>query len=165
MSLINDTIDWYKGEVFEAFFICGFGVFIFVIAIVIKGFGDTYGSQALILPIMVIGIILGMTGGYNAYVNKQKIMPLEQVQSIDEMSFIQSEKERVEGFQYLYTFTKYLATVLFALAILIFFFLENKNWQAIAIAMVILGLSGLVIDYFSKERADTYYQIILYHIN
>lgn len=79
----------------------------------------------------------------------------------DTVAFVHSEKTRVEGFQSLYTFTKYLASGLFTASIIIFFFLQNKNWQALAIAMVILGLSGLVIDYFSKERADIYYQIII----
>ena len=67
----------------------------------------------------------------------------------------------MESFESLYRFTKYLALSLFALAIIIFFFVENRNWQAIAIALITLGLSGLVIDYFSEERANHYYDIIL----
>ena len=29
------------------------------------------------------------------------------------------------------------------------------------VGLVSMGLAGLVIDFFSKERADTYYQAIL----
>ena len=162
MALIEHTINWYKGEVFESILTLGFGVFLIAIALVFWKVGTTQGTQAIIIPLLVVGLILSLTGGYNANTNQKKMRQIEStIFNLDDTHFLQLEKERVEGFQYLYTFTKYLATALFVISLLIFFFTENKHLQAVAIALIILGVSGLVIDYFSKERADTYYQIII----
>ena len=111
------------------------------------------------------GAIFGLSSGHSIWNNQRLVVQLEQKLPEDEGQFVKAEKKRVEGFQYLYDFTKYLATGLFATALLIFFFTETRHWQAAAIAIVILGLSGLVIDYFSKERADIYCQIIMNYEN
>ena len=115
----------------------------------------------MVIPLVLIGLILAGSGTYGTYSNQRQITQYQQNPPLEIASFIQAEKERVEGFQSLYTFTKYLALGLFATAVCIFFFTQNRYWQAAAIAMVVLGLSGLVIDYFSKERADSYYEVIL----
>lgn len=75
-------------------------------------------------------------------------------------AFIQSEKERVEGFQYMYTMTLIIATVSFAFALLVFWFSHSPLLKAVALAVAIFGISGLVIDHFSEERAAKYYQKI-----
>ena len=165
MNFIEHTIHWYKGEAFEALVSAGFGIVFILIGLALWKIGNSPAAQALIIPLMVIGLILGISGLNNTVVNRKAVQQLEHTKLESRLSFMQSEKERVEGFQYLYTFTKYLATGLFAVALFIFFFTEHIQWRAIAISMVILGGSGLVIDYFSKERADIYYQTILNEID
>lgn len=162
MSFIEHTIWWYKGEVLESVITCCCGVLLMIIAFAFWRFGQTPGAQAVVIPLMVVGLILGGSGGYNAYTNQKMVNDLKLDNNQVEREYVQSEKERVEGFQYLYMFTKYLAVVLFLGAVVIFF-LTEKWAQSIGVGMIILGLSGLVIDYFSKERADQYYQIILDH--
>lgn len=163
MSFIEHSIWWYKGEVFESAITCCCGVLLMIMAFVFWRYGQTPGAQTIVIPLMVVGLILGGSGGYNTYTNQNMVNYLSHDNSQVEKEYIQFEKERVEGFQYLYVFTKYLATVLFLGAVLIFFLTESNWTQSIGIGMIILGLSGLVIDYFSKERADQYYQIILDH--
>lgn len=163
MNFIHYTLEWYKGEAFEASLTAYFGILLIVLALVCWIIGSTPGTQAMLIPLLVIGGIIGGSGIVNTYNNQQAIKQLESFEPDHISQFVQAEKERVEGFQSLYTFTKFLALTLFTIAILIFFFWNNKNAQATAIAMTIMGLSGLVIDFFSKERADTYYEhIILY---
>ncbi len=161
MEFISHTLEWYKGEVFEALISLGAGVALTLIAMIFWGLGSTPGAQAMVIPLVLIGLILAGSGTYGTYSNQRQITQYQQNPPLEIASFIQAEKERVEGFQSLYTFTKYLALGLFATAVCIFFFTQNRYWQAAAIAMVVLGLSGLVIDFFSKERADSYYEVIL----
>lgn len=161
MRIIDATIDWAKGEIFEAILTLVFGVVLIIIAMFLLKFATTQAAQALVIPLFCIGFIIGLPGAFNAYSNQKKMAQYQASYLKDTVAFVHSEKTRVEGFQSLYTYTKYLASGLFATSFIIFFFLQNKNWQALAIAMVILGLSGLDIDYFSKERADIYYQIII----
>jgi len=78
----------------------------------------------------------------------------------DKAAFVNNEKARVEGFQYLYKMTIIIASISFILAIFAFVLTDNPTLRAIGIALTIFGITGLIIDYFSKERADNYYKEI-----
>lgn len=161
MDFFEVTSAWVKGEIFEALLSAGFGLVLIVVGLLFWFLGKTPNAQALLIPLLVIGAILSGSGFYNAYANNKKLAVYQLEYQQNKTAFIQAEKARVEGFEGLYTFTKYLATGLFAIALLLFFFVNNRHALAIAIALVLLGFSGLVIDYFSKERADIYYQEII----
>lgn len=161
MNLIDYTIDWHKGEAFEATLFGSFGVVVILLAILSWTLGKTPNTQALLIPLLVVGTIFISSGISGVISNQNTIKQLEQLEMTDSAAFVKAEKERVEGFQSLYLYTKIGAGIAFFLAVLLFFVTHNRHWQAIAIALVLLGLTGLVIDYFSKERADHYYQIIL----
>lgn len=53
-----------------------------------------------------------------------------------------------------------IASVCFAVSIYFFLFTNNYILKAIGLALIIFGLTGLIIDYFSKEWADMYYKAI-----
>ena len=76
-------------------------------------------------------------------------------------AFVVKEKERVEGFQYMYTISKVVATVTFIATLLIFWFTKSAAWQGAAIGLTLFGISGLIVDYFSQHRAMAYYDAIL----
>lgn len=76
-------------------------------------------------------------------------------------AFIKSEKQRVEDFQVLYKYSVAFAAISFLLTIIAFGFLESKNFQSICIALMIVSVSLIIIDHFSKERAGIYYQQIM----
>ena len=164
MDFIQYAMAWHKGEAFEALLSMVFGLFLILIAALFWRMGTTQGSQAIVTPLVAVALILSGTGVFNVYTNRQKVEQLKHHPPVDENEFLQAEKKRVEGFQFLYTFTKYLALGLFSIALLIVFFTENKHAQSIAIALILLGQSGLIIDYFSKERADEYYKQIVKRI-
>jgi peptidoglycan/LPS O-acetylase OafA/YrhL len=164
MNFTNHTLEWYKGEAFESILTAGFGILLLIFAILVWILGTTPGAKAMVIPLIVIGCIIAGPGISNTLSIRKSITHYEQFEPDDENAFVISEKSRVERFDSLYTFTKFLALGLFAMAILIFFFLKNQHALASGIAMIILGLSGLVIDYFSQERADVYYQEILKYL-
>ncbi|MGB0868208.1 MAG: hypothetical protein ACPGSD_01310 [Flavobacteriales bacterium] len=161
MNVLNHTLNWYKGEAFEASITVGFGVLLIIFGILFWKLGTTAGLKALVIPIFIVGLIIAIPGIMNTINNEKALEIVGKLQIENKSEFIQKEIERVEGFQYLYTFTKYLALGLFSVSLLIFFFWDNKQAQAVAIVLIILGLSGLVIDYFSKERSEVYYQELL----
>lgn len=73
MNVIEHTINWYKGEAFEAL-LCGlFGLFLILITIVFLQMGTTQGAQAMTIPLIVVGLIIGGSGAYNFYSNHQKV--------------------------------------------------------------------------------------------
>ncbi|HEY8934222.1 MAG TPA: hypothetical protein VIM65_03345, partial [Cyclobacteriaceae bacterium] len=79
----------------------------------------------------------------------------------NKLVFIQAEKERVESFQYMYTISKIVATIFFTCTLIIFWLSENPTLRGWGIGLAIFAISGLVVDYFSQERAENYYQAIV----
>lgn len=160
MEFLDHTLNWTKGEIFEAVIIAVFGILTIIIGFVFWKFGDTPNAKALLLPLIVVGGIF-VGSGISMYLSNQKrLVEFEKRFKQDQVAFVQQEKPRVEDFQYLYTMTKILATAFFALALLFFWFTNNHYLQAVGIGLILFGLSGLVSDYFSKERADIYYELI-----
>jgi lipoprotein signal peptidase len=96
--------------------------------------------------------------------NNKRLIEFNEAFQKDWKAFLVSEKKRVEDFQYLYKTTIIIAAFSFALAICFFLFTDNHILKAIGLALIVFGLTGLIIDYFSKERADTYYEVITTNI-
>lgn len=78
--------------------------------------------------------------------------------------FMLSEKKRVEDFQVLYKYSVGFAVVSFVLTIIAFGFMENRIFQSVCIALMLISASLIIIDHFSKERAEIYYIEIQKHL-
>jgi hypothetical protein len=161
MDFLQYTINWTRGEIFEGTMIGLFGIVTFIIGALFWKFGVTPGARAMLIPLLVLGLFFAATGISMYNTNQKRIPVFQEAHAQDPAAFVQSERERVEGFQYLYTITLVLAPVCFVLATAFFWLSMNHHLRAVGIALVLFGLSGLVIDYFSKERADIYYEQVL----
>ena len=165
MDFIHYTLQWTKGEILEAAIFGTFGLITIIVSFLFWKFGETPNAKALLIPLIVVGIFFAGAGVSGVISNQKRMSKFEKAYSQNPSVFIQNEKERVEGLQYLYTMTLIIATISFVLATGFFWFSGNHILKAIGIALILLGLTGLVIDYFSKERADIYYEKILEHNN
>ncbi len=161
MSFYNHTIAWIKGELFEATLVLSFGLLTIIAGYLFWKIGTTPASKAMLLPLVITGIVYAVVGGGMLASNNKRMKEFESRFQQDDMTFIQSEKARVEGFQYGYVISKIVATVFFAATLLIFWITKNPTWQGIGIGLAVFALAGLVLDYFSQERADVYYTTIL----
>lgn len=160
MEFIQHTNNWIKGEIFEAIIIGVFGLLVITTGILYWKFGHTLNTKALIIPLVIVGVVLMGMGISMYFSNQKRLLEYKSAFEQNKAEFVQNEKERVESFQYMYTTTKVLATIFFVFAILVFWFSKSPNLHGIAIGLALFGLSGLVIDYFSQERADHYYEKI-----
>lgn len=160
MAFIHHTAEWIKGEIFEATLFGAFGLAVCLGALLFWKFGETPNSKAVVIPFVIVGLFFAATAVGNIASNKNRLENYEQAFRNDQKSFVLSEKKRVEEFQYLYKMTIGIAAVSFALAIGSFLFTRHSTLQAIGLALVLFGLTGLIIDFFSKERANTYYKSI-----
>lgn len=161
MNFFNDTSAWIRGEIFEAVLIFTFGIVAIISGALFWKFGTTSNAKALVIPLVATGIVYASLGG-SMYISNHKRLPVYQ-QSFSEnaIEFIKAEKKRVEGFQYMYTISKVVATVFFTMTLLIFWFSKSSTLQGFGIGLTIFAISGLVVDYFSQERAEIYYKAIL----
>ncbi len=159
--MVEHTINWYKGEIFEAKFILAFGVATILVASLFRYFGSTPNSKALFFPMLIVGLIFIAIGGSMDYSNQKKMATVEQTSKENIGEFVTVEKKRVEDFQYLYPLSLSISAVCFVIAVVFLGFLKNPYLHAIAIALTIFGFAFMVIDYFSKERSAIYYKQII----
>lgn len=160
MEIIDHAIAWCKGEIFEGWLILLSGVVVFILAFLFFKIGSSPNAKAMLFPLLIVGTLFIAMGATMAYSNPKRITELKRAYAENPEAFAQSEKERVEGFQYMYTITLVIASVSFVFALLVFWFSNSPTLKAVAVAVAIFGISGLVIDHFSEERAAIYYQKI-----
>ncbi|MDR6804598.1 hypothetical protein J2Y45_003094 [Dyadobacter sp. BE34] len=160
MDFFQNTINWIKGELFEASLILSFGLVTVLAAFLFWKFGTTPNAKALFFPLLICGLVYTTIGSGMRISNPKRMTKYQHEYKVNRAAFIQAEKKRVEDFQYGYTISKIVASLFFPMTVLIFWLTKNPTWQGIGIGLAYFALSGLVIDYFSQERADIYYKAI-----
>ncbi len=155
---IQNTIDWYSGEIFEGKFILGFGLFLILASLLFYFWGNTPTAKALLIPMLIIGMFFSATGSNMIYSNTKKVQEAQVNYKQNPKNFVSTEIKRVEGFQYLYPMSIGVSLACFLSAISLLYFGKNVNLQAIAISLILFGGAFAMIDYFSKERATIYYE-------
>ena len=158
MELIDYTNKWVSGEIMEEFAMVVGGVFCLVLALVAWRFGTSESARAIILPLTVVAVILIGLGSSLAYSNhtRQKQF-VEQYQESPE-KFLESEKARVADFMKIYPQTIIVSAVMMVIAICVFAFCVKPWLRASALALILVALAALTIDFFSKERGLIYQQ-------
>lgn len=160
MEFIQHTANWVKGEIFEATIFGSFGLLTIICSLLLWKFGETPNSKAVIIPFLFVGVFFLLTAISGIVSNNKRLIQYTEAFKKDKTGFVKNEKKRVENFQYLYKLTIIIAAVCFAVAIGFFLFTDNHVLRAWGLALIMFGITGLIIDYFSKERADTYYKTI-----
>lgn len=160
MDFLHHTINWIKGEIFEATIYGSFGLLTIICSLMFWIFGTTLNSKGVIVPFALVGIFFLFTAISGILTNNKRVREYTNAYHLNKLEFVLSEKKRVEDFQYLYKMTLVIASVSFAVSLSFFYFSDNYLLKAAGLALILFGMTGLVIDYFSKERADTYYEKI-----
>lgn len=161
MSFYNHTQAWFNGEQFEGVLIFIFGMVLVLLSYILYQFGSTLNTKALTIPILVVGLLYTIGTGIGLLQYPRRMAESQARFQDDPNAFVRAEKARVEGFHVLYKYSVVFAILSFAFASITFSFFENRILQSVSIALLIVGGSLLIIDYFSKERAQTYYREIL----
>ena len=160
MEFIQYSVAWAKGEIFEASLIGSTGLLTVLLALVCHFAEQTPQVKAMFWPLLSVGFIFLLAGISGYFSNQNRIQLFEQAWQLDPLNFVTVEKARVEEFAGLYTFTLILSSTCFTGAITLFYLSNLPHLRAIGLALALVGLAGLVIDAFAKERADQYYKLI-----
>lgn len=155
---MQNTINWYNGEIFEGKFILAFGLFLILTASLFYFLGNTQAAKVLLIPMLVIGIFFSITGANMIRSNGKQKQEAAKKYEQNPKEFINAEIKRVDDFQYLYPMSIVISLACFLSAIALLYFTQNVNLKAIAISLILLGMAFAVIDYFSKERATIYHE-------
>ena len=161
MDFIEYTRKWFEGEIFEDYAMVGAGVVMLVLTFAVWRFGASDSARAIWIPMLLVALLHAAGGTSLAINNHHRLAQFEkqyQEQPIEQ--FVQSEKARVDGFMGIYPMTIVVAAILFVAGTCMFAFCPALWLRGTALVLIYLALSGLVIDYFSKDRALVYLQEI-----
>jgi hypothetical protein len=165
MDFIEHTQNWIKGEIFEAKWIVLFGLFTIIVAFLFWKTGTTPNAKAMLFPLLTVGILFLVSGSTMLYTNPKRSNDYAEAYKNDPVNLIEAEKERVEYFMTWYPQIRYVMTGIAVLGILLFLFWSVPIGRAIGIALILIALTTFVIDHFSEERANIYYEQIINYLN
>lgn len=156
MEFFQHTQEWIQGEMFESICIAIGGITLLSIALACFLLGSTANTTALSIPFAIIGFIL-LLGGVMMYrENVKRMTEFSERFIANETAFVTTEKERVATFDAMYKSGKIMTLAFFTLGLLLTYFMKNPYLKSIGISLLFLGISIVLIDHFSKERAQTY---------
>lgn len=160
MELLEHTIVWCKGEIFEGRIILLVGVLVAFAAFGFWKFGETPYGRAAVVPVAVLALMMVATGVTMNVSNARRIQVFTEAHEADPQAFVQAEKQRTEEFIAWYPRTRW---IFFGVAIVGMLMMMSGPPMSRSIGMILiaLALSIYVIDHFSEERALTYQEHIL----
>ena len=159
MELIDYTNKWVTGEINEGRAIMIAGIVALLVTVVLWRCCSQEIVRALLIPLLIVGLFHTGTGVGMIILNRQRVEQFaQQYQQQTPQEFAQAEQARVDGFMGLYPQTIIWSTVILVVAVCLFAFFQAHWARGTALVMIYLALSLLVIDYFSKYRADVYQQ-------
>ena len=158
MELIDYTNKWLAGEIFEGKSILIAGICLLVLTLIVWRLGSTEYARAILIPMLVVAIMHTGVGAGMIITNKQRIPQFAQQYQESPQKFLDSEKARVDEFMKIYPQTIIMASVMMVIAICLFAFCTRPWLRATGLTLILVALTALTIDYFSKERGLTYQQ-------
>ena len=161
MEFVKHTTNWIKGELVEGRLTITFSVLLLISVFLFWKFGTTPNTKIITLPLATIGLFLCSVRRLMYISNQKRLAESNLKFKPNSVEFIRFEKKRIEDFQYLYQISNGIAVVTFVFAIFVFGFTKSPTIQDIAIALLSIGVLGLIIDSFSEERTTIYTSKIL----
>ena len=158
MELIDYTNKWVSGEIMEDFAMVAGGVICLLLALAAWRWGTSESARAIILPLMVVAVIFIGGGAALAYNNHQRSKQFVEQYQESPQKFLESEKARVADFMKIYPQTIIVSAVMMIIAVCVFAFCDKPWLRASALALILVALAALTIDFFSKERGVIYQQ-------
>lgn len=160
MAFIEHTVNWVKGETFEAGMLGLYGAMLVVLALYFWKFGNTATARALVIPFLVVGLLWGIAGGVGVIRNKFRVEKLRTEHKKAPEAFVEAEKKRVEGFMGWYRPLFIGWSVLILAGLAIFTFWGGNRGRAIGLAVILLAVAGLMVDHTSEQNARAYHSEI-----
>jgi hypothetical protein len=161
MELIQYTQDWIKGELFEAKLITIFSIMLIVIALLFHFIGNTPNAKAMLFPLIIVGVMFTSLGVGMLYSNTKRTVEFNQAYQDNPQTFASSEKARCEVFMTWYSTSRWIVSIIGVLGVLIFVFWSTPIGRAIGVSLILITLMAFVVDHFSEERANIYYEHII----
>ncbi|MEP0841251.1 MAG: hypothetical protein HRF43_00905 [Phycisphaerae bacterium] len=161
MTFFKHTESWFKGEIFEGGMLLVFGSCLVILSLYFWKFGHNPTIRALIIPFLAVGLLWGSVAGVGIYRNASRLEAYRAAHETASVEFVQSEKERVEGFVGWYRPMLIVWSVLLLVGLAMFHFWGGNVGRAVGLAVVLFGVAGLMVDHASENNALEYHRAII----
>jgi hypothetical protein len=157
----TETLIWYyKGERNEALWLLFFGILILLLSAVIwKNMHSNDLLRGIFYPVVLLGLVASLAGGFNAYNNSQRLIHLPEKFIEDSKGFVALELERFDGKGGVNSWwlpLKVFWSLLLLAGILLAYNSPNYWWQGFALGLLMWGTFGWGVDGFAHQRAEKY---------
>lgn len=156
MTFLEHTLNWVKGELFEAGMLALWGTVLVVVAAYFWKFGHTPTAKALISPFLVVGLFWGIAGGISLSVNTHRIDTYSLEFQKEPRAFVNQERKRVDDFIWVYRYLLIGWSVMIVAGLLIFMVWGGNHGRAFGLGLILFGISGLLVDHTSEYNAYVY---------
>lgn len=157
MDFIQHTQNWIQGEMFEAVCIAVGGALLLILSVLALIFGSSPHVSSMTLPFAMVGLLLVLGGILMYRGNMKRMMEFPERYRTDPKEFVVMEKARVETFDTMYSGGKAITIALLIIGLTLAYLLRDTYLRSIGLGLIVLGVSIVFIDHFSKERASIYY--------
>jgi hypothetical protein len=157
MTFFQHTERWFKGETFEGGMLVIFGSLLVILALYFWRFGHTPTARVLVIPFLVVGLFWGIAAGAGVIRNTSRLEAFRAEHDKAPTEFVQSEKERVEGFLGWYRPLLIGWSTLIIIGLGLFNFWGGNLGRAIGLAVILFGVAGLMVDHTSEQNARAYH--------
>ncbi|MBC73956.1 hypothetical protein [Maribacter litoralis] len=152
--MLDITLKWVKGEINDAIIFGLVGAALLVTALFF--FKASGFSKHLAIPLLIASSSIILISISNIWVNKKRLTEFTTAYDLDKDAFHESEIERVQGFQSTYKYSAILLGTSIFIGFLLFVGFTKPSIKAIGLILILFGLIGGFIDFYSLERATTY---------
>ena len=156
MKFIDHTVNWFKGENFEAGMLILWGAMIVIMAVYFWKFGHSTTTRVMIIPLLVVGLFWSIVPSVGLIRNKYRVEKFRIEYQMESTAFVKKEKKRVESFIDWYRYLLAGWSILIIIGLAIFTFWGGNLGRAIGIAVILFAISGLLVDHTSEHNARAY---------
>ena len=156
MDLIHHTIAWCKGEIIEGTVALICGLIVLCAALLLWKFSSTPFTKMMPIPLLLVSLFCIGLGATLIVSNNQRISDYKQAYQEDVRNFVLSEKERTDKFIAWYPYTMYMVAGMFFAAMICYITWGSPLGRAIGLCLAMLGVTFMLVDSFSEERALIY---------
>lgn len=157
MTFFKHTENWFKGETFEAGMLVVFGSMLVILALYFWKFGHGSTARVLVIPFLVAGLFWSLAAGIGLVRNPSRVERFREAHEKSPAEFVQSERERVEGFTKWYRPLLIGWTVLILVGLCLFHFWGGNLGRSIGLVVILFSIAGLMVDHTSENNAKDYY--------
>ena len=156
MTPLDHSLNWIDGELMEGSAVFVVGLALLVSAFALRNFGESAATKAFFWPGLTLGLLFASMTLPGICNNFRRQSLFRESYQQDPAGFVLAEISRVTNFMDWYFYTYLVGSILIVAGLLGFLTLSSPTNKAISLTLIVLGASGLFIDFFSKERAVIY---------